>query len=74
MIDKRGLSGEVDVNLKWTPQELSARTDVRNPALQASDAPTLFAALQDQLGLKLEASRGPVEMIVIESVERPTPD
>jgi bla regulator protein BlaR1 len=34
----------------------------------------LFAALEEQLGLKLEPARGPVEVLVIESVERPTPN
>jgi uncharacterized protein (TIGR03435 family) len=74
VIDKTGLSGEFDVSLKWTSQDLSTRTDAGNPAFQASDSSTLFAALQDQLGLTLEAGRGPVEVLVIESVERPTPD
>jgi uncharacterized protein (TIGR03435 family) len=39
-----------------------------------SSVPSLFGALQEQLGLKLEASRGPVDVLVIGSVGRPTPD
>jgi len=38
------------------------------------DAPNLFTAIQEQLGLKLESTKGPVEVLVIDSVQHPTPD
>jgi uncharacterized protein (TIGR03435 family) len=69
VLDRTGLKGSFDIELRWTPDS------IRGPATnQANDAPSIFAALQEQLGLKLETERGPVEMLVIDSIERPTPD
>ena len=68
VIDRTGLEGMFAFELSWL-QESQATA----PA-SATDAPSLFTALQEQLGLKLEPSRGPVEVFVIESVERPTPN
>src|ERR1700761_7091602 len=67
VIDKTGLSGKYDLSLKWTPED-------QDPAEASSDnqAPHLFTALQEQLGLKLEPSKGPVDTLVIDHVEMPT--
>jgi uncharacterized protein (TIGR03435 family) len=64
LIDKTGLQGLYDVTLRWTPEP----TEASRP----SDLPTLFTAVQEQLGLKLESSKGPVDMFVIDSVQRPS--
>ena len=64
VINRTGLSGTYDVDLKYT----SPRPGIA----PTNDAPSLFTALQEQLGLKLEGSRGPVEFIVIDHVERPS--
>jgi uncharacterized protein (TIGR03435 family) len=76
VIDKTGLSGSYDVKLEWTSDAALARSpETAAPAaVSAAERPSIFTALQEQLGLKLEPARGPVEVIVIDSVERPTPD
>jgi len=61
VIDHTGLSGEYDFDLKWS-------TDLTADA----EDPSIFTAIQEQLGLKLEPAKGPVEVIVIDSVERPS--
>jgi uncharacterized protein (TIGR03435 family) len=68
--DRTGLSDTYDVDLKWTPAGFAggAGGDV------ARDGPDVFTAIQEQLGLKLEPSRGPVDVLVIDRVERPTDD
>lgn len=64
MVENRtGLTGAFDIDLNWAPDS-SADTSL----------PSLFTALQEQLGLKLESSRAPVEVLVIDSIARPTPD
>ena len=62
--DATGLDGAFEIDLRWTPEGQEAR----------SDAPSLFTALPEQLGLRLDARRGPMRMLVIDSVDRPTPD
>lgn len=82
VVDRTGLSGIFDIYLKWTPDQLPPRP----PGLPADqplringaeidpNGPSIFTAVQEQLGLKLDAQRGPVEVLVIDRIERPTPD
>ena len=85
VIDKTGLTGYYDYTLKWTPQPGSGSPapfglpdgvlPAAPPSLPADpDSPNLFTAVQEQLGLKLEAGRGPVDVIVIDRLEKPTLD
>jgi uncharacterized protein (TIGR03435 family) len=67
IIDRTGLTGKYDLSLKWTPAEEEGKTDGTD-----NNAPDLFTALQEQLGLKLEPSKGPVDTLVIDHVEMPT--
>jgi uncharacterized protein (TIGR03435 family) len=70
VIDQTGLQGNFDIDLKWTPDSPAA--PFADPGAGESDAPSIFTALREQLGLKLEPSKGPVEVLVIDSVEHPT--
>lgn len=67
VVDQTGLEGGFDFELRFSEQATRAQPD---PA--AADGTSLFRALEEQLGLKLESTRAPIEFIVIDSVERPT--
>ena len=69
VVDKTGLTGKYDFTLKWTP-DMGQGADP--PSTDAG--PTLFTALQDELGLKLQPTKAPVDVIVIDHVEMPTPN
>ena len=73
VLDRTGLTGMWDIERSYTG-ERRRNADAATVARDPNDAPALFTALEEQLGLKLEPSRGPVEVLVIDSVERPTPD
>src|SRR6185437_11150533 len=66
VIDRTGLTATFDVTLKWTPDNLLPDTD--------NDAGSMFTALQEQLGLRLESQKGPVNVLVIDSAERASPN
>ncbi len=78
VVDQTGLSGRFDFTLKFTPDEFQFRnlgTQVPRPAADAPDAPPdLTTALQQQLGLKLVGTKAPVEILVIDHVEGPSPN
>jgi uncharacterized protein (TIGR03435 family) len=64
--DRTSLTGSFDFTLQWTPD---ANVSTVSPV-----GPSIFTALQEQLGLKLESTKGPVNVVVIDHVEAPTPD
>jgi uncharacterized protein (TIGR03435 family) len=76
VIDRTGLTGLYDLTLKWTPEATPSLLGLPQEPLPPPDpdVPNIFTALQEQLGLKLEAGRGPVEVIVIDRLEKPTLD
>jgi len=67
VIDKTGLTGAYDLHLQWTDAPLN-----NTPTPETSDGPSIFKAVTEQLGLKLESAKGPVEVIVIDRIERPS--
>jgi uncharacterized protein (TIGR03435 family) len=72
VVDKTGLAGPWNLDLRYTPdQQVRLNGDV---VTADPDTPPLVTAIQEQLGLKLEPSRGPVEVLVIDRISRPTPD
>jgi len=80
VLDKTNLTGKYDINLDYTPEQGQLQglpggaPPPGLPPLPPADpnGPSLFSALQEQLGLKLESQKGPVEMLVIDHVERPS--
>lgn len=75
VVDQTGLQGKYDFILHWTPESQAAPPDSSQaPASLLSDSsgPSLLSALQEQLGLKLASGKGPVQVLVIDSAEKPT--
>lgn len=75
VVDQTGLQGRFDFMLKWTPDEsqFGALGGKIPPPTDNADAPPgLFTAIQEQLGLKLESTKAPVEVLVIDHVEKPS--
>jgi uncharacterized protein (TIGR03435 family) len=75
VVDQTGLTGRYDFSLNWTPDDsqfagMGARIP---PPTDAADAPpNLYTAIQEQIGLKLEATKAPADVMVIEHVEKPS--
>ncbi len=77
VLDRTGLTGAYDVNLTWTPDQMPRpagggdQPPLINGAAVDPNGPSLFTAVQEQLGLKLDSQRGPVETLVIDHAEKP---
>ena len=66
VIDKTGLTGHADITLKWSDDVAQTQG--------GPDVISIFTAVEEQLGLKLQPSKGPVDTLVVDHVEMPTPD
>jgi len=73
VVDRTGLPGGFDFDLKWAPIPVLGPS-VPDDRLAMTDGPSIYTALQEQLGLKLERARGPIEVLIIDRVEHPPPD
>jgi len=79
VVDKTGLTGGYDISLTWTPDQLPQRAPgtpgdqpIRVNGIEIDpNGPSIFTAVQEQLGLKLDPQKGPVEMLVIDRAEKP---
>jgi uncharacterized protein (TIGR03435 family) len=69
VVDRTGLTGGWDFEVMFAPPQGRGGPDAVDPNL-----PDFFTAIQEQLGLKLESTKGPVDVLVIDHVEKPTPD
>jgi len=83
VVDQTGLAGKYDFDLKWTPEVGSGMpagpsdggpAGAGNPPAPDNSGPSLFTALEEQLGLKLEAKKVPADVIVIDHIEPPSPN
>jgi uncharacterized protein (TIGR03435 family) len=77
VVDRTGLEGVFDLEMKWATEAgllpgPPDRAGANDPAF--TDGASIFTALQEQLGLRLDATRGPVDVIVVDRIEPPTPD
>jgi bla regulator protein blaR1 len=74
VIDKTGLNRAFDFDLEWTSLPVTSDAPATAGPAPADLGPSIFTALQEQLGLKLDSQKGPVEVLVIDRVEHPTED
>jgi len=72
VVDRTGLAGKFDFKLIWTPGPGEGGSDIPPGTAAAGDGgPSIFTAIQEQLGLRLESSRGPVDVLVVDRAEKP---
>ena len=75
MVDKTGLTGKYDISMEWASDETApGQSPADAPAALPSDSAdaSFFTALQEQLGLKLESQKGPVQVVSIDRAEKPS--
>jgi uncharacterized protein (TIGR03435 family) len=74
VIDKTGIAGRYDIVLNWSPDDGTSVPPSGNSAISAATdlGPSIFTAIEEQLGLRLESHKGPVQVLVIDTIEMPS--
>jgi uncharacterized protein (TIGR03435 family) len=72
VVDMTGIKGVFDLTLEWTPDAVQSAARPEGDAAEPALGPSIFNALPEQLGLKLEKRKAPVEMIVSDPIEKPS--
>ena len=74
VIDRTALTGSYNIHLQWTPEDANptAPGDPTQPTTLPDTGPTIFTALREQLGLELKPAKGPVTVLVIDTVDHPS--
>ena len=72
VLDQTGLAGTFDVDLTWTPDQIAKASDVERAGASGLDTPSIFTSIREQLGLKLESARVPIDVLVVDRAEPPT--
>jgi uncharacterized protein (TIGR03435 family) len=75
VLDQTGLNGRFDFHLKWTPDDSQfggMGAKIPPPTDNATAPPGLYTAIQEQIGLKLDATKALAEVLIIDHVEKPS--
>jgi uncharacterized protein (TIGR03435 family) len=71
VVDKTGITGSYDVTLRWT-RTGSAAAVPDDASTQDENAPSFFTAIQEQLGLRLATTKGQVDFVIVDHIEKPS--
>ena len=75
VVNRTELTGSFDLDLHWTPDQIPQKpTGTPEPSPTDASGPSIFTAVQEQLGLKLESTKGSADVLVIDHVDQPTPN
>jgi uncharacterized protein (TIGR03435 family) len=74
VVDQTGSTGRYDFTLKWTPDDSQFGGEAAGtpPSTDSNAPPNLYTAIQEQIGLKLDATKAPADVLVIDRVEKPS--